>query len=243
MKTIQTDIDRFIFRTGGDPWISVKRRYLPPSEGGMGAVNIETYANSLRCSWYKRIKSGLWSNILLVKVDDARNCCYIQKKDIHKMHISILPIVKAFETLQANFTVLKGDSARMNTPLDQLALIKHNNARRRNMEGSKPTKTTHSNLFKNGKICEITGSDLATPDTVYSDSPKLKPDEELWAMLNINHLHFLRRAEILRDIKKLFKVLVEDFTEKEEIPSLPEMFAKVKKAARPIRRFYCTIQI
>ncbi len=46
----------------------------------------------------KRIKTGLWSNILLAKVDDARNCCYIQTKDIHKMHIGILPIVKAFET-------------------------------------------------------------------------------------------------------------------------------------------------
>ena len=144
--------------------MSVKRRYLPPSEGCMGAVNIETYANFPRYSWYKRIKTGLWSNILLAKVDDARNCCYIQTKDIHKMHISILPIVKAFETLQTNFTVMKGNSARMNTPLDQLALIKQNNVRRRNLEGSKPMKTTHPNLFKNGKICKITGKDLSTPD-------------------------------------------------------------------------------
>ena len=120
MKTIQTDINRFIFRTGSDPWMTVKRRYLPPSEGGMGAVNIETYANSLRCFWYKRIKSGLWSNIPLAKVDDAKNCCYIQTKDIHKMHISILPIVKAFEALQANFAVLNGDKARMNTPWTSL---------------------------------------------------------------------------------------------------------------------------
>ena len=100
------------------------------------------------------------------------------------MHISILPIVKAFETLQANFTVMKGNSARMNTPLDQLALIKHNNARRRNQEGSKQAKTTHPNIFKNGKICEITGKDL----TIYTDSPKLNPDEELWTILGINQL-------------------------------------------------------
>ena len=211
--------------------MSVRRRYLPPSEGGMGAINIETYTNSLRCSWYKRIKSGLWSNILLAKVNDAKNCCYIQTKDIHKMHISILPIVKAFEALQANYIVLKGDKARMNTPLDQLALIKPNNARRRNNEGTKPTRTTHPNLYKDGKICEITGKDLSTPGSVYTESPKLKTDEELWEILNISHLHFLRRAEVLREIKKLYKALVEgkDFTGKDDTTCLPEMFAKVKK--------------
>jgi hypothetical protein len=55
MATIQLDIDRFIFRTGKNPWMAEGRRYLPPSEGGMGAINIVTYAQSLRCSWYKRI--------------------------------------------------------------------------------------------------------------------------------------------------------------------------------------------
>ena len=151
MKTIQTDIDRFIFRTGGDPWMSVKRRYLPPSEGGMGAINIETYANSLRCSWYKRIKSGLWSNILLAKVNDEKNVCYIQTKDIHKMHISILPIVKAFEALQSNYIMLKGDKARMNTPLDQLALVKPNNNRRRSTNGTKPPEPHNQTLTKTVK--------------------------------------------------------------------------------------------
>ena len=97
--------------------MSVKRRYLPPSEGGMGAVNIETYANSLRCSWFKRIKRGLWSKILLAKVENPRNCCFIQTKDIHKMHISIIPIVKAFEALQSTFLDVKGNCARINTPV------------------------------------------------------------------------------------------------------------------------------
>ena len=54
-KAIQLDIDRFIFRTGKNPWMAEGRRYLPPSEGGIGAINIKTYAQSLRCSWYKRI--------------------------------------------------------------------------------------------------------------------------------------------------------------------------------------------
>jgi hypothetical protein len=103
METIQEDIERFIFRTVKNPWMAKDRRYLPPNEGGMGAINIITYANSLRCSWYKRINSGLWSDILMAKVEKKENCCFIRPKDIHQMHISILPIVKAFEALQAKF--------------------------------------------------------------------------------------------------------------------------------------------
>ena len=124
MKTMQEDIDRFIFRTGKNPWMAKDRRYLPPNEGGMGAINITIYANSLRCSWYKRINSGLWSDILMAKVEKKENCCFIRPKDIHQMHISILPIVKAFEALQAKFLEEGGTTARLNTPLDQLAPIK-----------------------------------------------------------------------------------------------------------------------
>jgi hypothetical protein len=40
MKTMQEDLDRFIFRTGKNPWMAKDRRYLPPNEGGMGAINI-----------------------------------------------------------------------------------------------------------------------------------------------------------------------------------------------------------
>ena len=54
----------------------------------------------------------------------------------------------------------------------------------------------------------------------------------------MNHQHFLRRAEILRDIKKLFKALVEgkDFIGKEVITCLPEMFAKVKKGSQAYKK-------
>ena len=83
--------------------MSKERRYLLPSEGGIGAINIDTYAKSLRCSWYKRIKDGLWANILTSKVSNKENCCYIRRKEIHVMHISILPIVDAFEELQKKF--------------------------------------------------------------------------------------------------------------------------------------------
>ena len=195
---------------------------------GMGAVNIETYANSLRCSWFKRIKSGFWSKILLAKVENSRNCCFIQTKDIHKMHISIIPIVKAFEALQSAFLEVRGNCARINTPLDQLALIRNNTVRRRNQDGAKPTKTTHPNIFKTGNICEISGNDLSVPNTVYTDSPKLKPDEDRWTIIGIGQLLFLRKAEILSDIKKLFKILTKgrDFTNNDEATSLPEVQGK-----------------
>jgi hypothetical protein len=39
------------------------------------------------------------------------------------MHISFLPIVDAFEELQKKFLKDIGNTARMNTPLDQLDLI------------------------------------------------------------------------------------------------------------------------
>ena len=87
------------------------RRYLPPSKGGIGAINIKTYAQSLRCSWYKRIKTGLWSNILMAKITDKGNCCFIRRRDINFMHISLLPIVMAFEELQKKFLQYKGNTA------------------------------------------------------------------------------------------------------------------------------------
>jgi hypothetical protein len=68
-------------------------------------------------------KNGLWANILTSKVSKKENCCFIRRKDIHVMHISILPIVDAFEALQKKFLKEKGNTARMNTPLDQLELI------------------------------------------------------------------------------------------------------------------------
>ena len=127
----------------------------------MGAINIVTYAQSRRCSWYKRIKSGLWSNILTSKVSNKENCCFIRRKDIHWMHISILPIVGAFEELQKKFLKDKGNTARLNTPLDQIELIEQRPATRTaKAKISTPTKTTQPFLFKHGNICEITGAML-----------------------------------------------------------------------------------
>jgi hypothetical protein len=58
LTEIQTDIDAFILKTKSN-WISKDRIHLPPDQGGLGAIKLETYATSLRCSWYKRMKNGL----------------------------------------------------------------------------------------------------------------------------------------------------------------------------------------
>ena len=103
LQTMQDNIDKFIFRTGKNPWMTDTRRYLPPKEGSMGCINLSVHANELRCSWFKRIGNGLWSDILKAKVDNTENCIFIQTKEIHNMHISILPILKAFEALVLKF--------------------------------------------------------------------------------------------------------------------------------------------
>ena len=111
----------------------------------------------------------------MAKVMDKGNCCFIRRRDIHFMHISILPIVMAFEELQNKFLQDKGNTARMNTPLDQLEIIEQTPATRTaKAKMAKPTKTTHPFLFKKNKICEITGSMLTTSDSLYTNQPKLK---------------------------------------------------------------------
>ena len=148
------------------------------------------------------------------------------------MHIAIIPIVNAFEELQSKFLEDKENTARMHTPLDQLDLIVQRPATRaRKAEIAKHMRTTHPFLFKKGKICEITGALLGTPESINSNHPKLKTAQEFWEVLGVTNLHFLRRGDILSQVKKLFRNLIEnrDFSKKEDPCSLPEMFNKVNK--------------
>ena len=132
------------------------------------------------------------------KVENLGNCCFIKPKDIHKMHISITPIAKAFECLNTKFLEQGNSTVKLNTPLDQLPLIKTTATRTRKEQYSNPTRTTHPFLFKKGKICEITGSMLTNPGTLPDHKPTLKNNQELYEILGITDLHFLRKAEILR---------------------------------------------
>ena len=49
-KEIQTHIESFIPRIRSH-WISMERIQMEPDKGGLGAINLEAYATSLRCSW------------------------------------------------------------------------------------------------------------------------------------------------------------------------------------------------
>jgi hypothetical protein len=79
LAEIQKDIDAFILKTNRN-WISKDRLHLPPEQGELGAINLETYANSLRCSWYKRLNQGLLKDILMAKVNHKENVCFIKEK-------------------------------------------------------------------------------------------------------------------------------------------------------------------
>ena len=78
---------------------------------------------------------------------------------------------------------------------------------------------------------------IITSASTYTENPILKSSQELWEILEITDLHFLRKAEILSQLKKLFKTLTEnhDFSEKEDPESLPKLFENVKKGSQKYR--------
>ena len=110
------------------------------------------------------------------------------------MHLSITPIVKAFECLRTKFLEQGNSTIKLNTPLDQLPLIKTPATRTRKERYSNPTRTTHPFLFKKGKICDIIGGMLTHPGTTPDYKPMLKGNQELYEVLGITDFHFLRKA-------------------------------------------------
>jgi exonuclease III len=60
VNNLQSVIDNFILR--GTPW-SRKFLYTDPDKGGLGAVNVSDFLDSLKCIWFKRIaKEGVVDN-------------------------------------------------------------------------------------------------------------------------------------------------------------------------------------
>ena len=78
--------------------------------------------------------------------------------------------------------------------------------------------------------------------STYTENPILKSNQELWEILEITDLHFLRKAEILSQLKKLFKNLTKnhDFGKKENPESLPKLLKNVKKGSQKYREFLLT---
>ena len=88
LGSMQESINKFVTRTNTS-WIAKTRIYNKPKNGGLGAINLQVYASSLRMAWVRRAKGGLWSDILTAKVVNPINICYLESKDIHKMHLGV----------------------------------------------------------------------------------------------------------------------------------------------------------
>ena len=75
---------------------------------------------------------------------------------------------------------------------------------------------------------------MTTKDSLYTNQQTLRPGPEFWLILKVDHLLFLRKWEILIQLKKLYQELTENrnFKATDEPVSLPEMFNKVKKASQ-----------
>ena len=200
---------------------------MKPDKGGLGAVNLETYATSLRCSWYKRINKGLWSDIILDKVTKIEKVCFLKEIDIHPMHIAVRPIVKAWETLQNAYVEDKEPAKNLRRPLNYFKAWKVGNTYQL------INKTNCKFLYNKHGICEITILDLTNEGTIMA-TPKLKTNIELAEMLGIRDLPFYERITILTKVKAIWKKMTSDFSFKSEqkYTSLKEVFDNTKKGSR-----------
>ena len=79
---------------------------------------------------------------------------------------------------------------------------------------------------------------ITNPGALPDHKPTLKTNQELYEILGITDLHFLRKAEILRNLKPLLSILIEstNFKADDEIESLPNMFKTVKKGSQKYKK-------
>ena len=223
LKEIQNDFDSFILRSKSH-WISKDRIHLEPDKGGLGAINLETYSTSLRCSWYKRIDSGLWSDIILDKVTKKEKVCFLKETNIHPMHVAVRPIVRAWETLQNAYVSDREPAKELRRPLYFFKACKVGNTYQQINE------TNCKFLYNKNGICEITTMDITNEATILN-TPKLKTNLELIELLEIGNLPFYERITILTKVKAIWKKMTTDYTFKIEHKhtSLKEVFDNTKK--------------
>ena len=81
---------------------------------------------------------------------------------------------------------------------------------------------------------------LTDPGTHPDFKPKLKSNEDLYEILGISQHHFLRRAEIIRNLKPLIRTLTEDktFKKNDENESLPskKILLKLKRTGKLVKK-------
>ena len=112
---------------------------------------------------------------MTVKVINPVNICYLESKDIHKMHLGIRHVVESFEEVHKAFNQ-KEDNVKMHTPMDHLSIIRTNGPRIRNngTRMGKPTQLNAPYLFNSKGRCELKLKDLATAESLTNNKPILK---------------------------------------------------------------------
>ena len=226
LDEMQNDIDSFILRSNSH-WISKERIHLDPCKGGIGAINLSTYATSLRCSWYKRVNNGLWSDILMEKVSRKENIHLVKEDDIHKMHIAVRPIARALEELQRSYhNNYREDVRELNKPLHgQKVKIRNQNLT--------VNKTNYPFLYNKNGICEISARDITDPRSTNTE-PRLKSNDELLRILNKGNNNYFENIVMINKTRELWKKLMDKYSFKHKLKhtNLKELFEQTKKGSR-----------
>ena len=206
-------IDKFVTRAKHS-WISEKRIYIKPKNGGVGAINLKVYASSLRMAWVKRTKGGLWSDTMTFKVENPENICYLESSDIHKMHLGKRHVAESFPEVHKAFKTQKADNVKMHTPLNHIGIIRINGPRIRNngTRMGKPTQNNAPYLFNSKGRCELKLKDLGT-EILYLGNAAMdnrliylkvrKLSKEGTDNLTLDHKHGQKGlTDVLRSVKK-----------------------------------------
>ena len=240
LARMQKNIDTFILKSSS-PWISKERLYIDPSKGGLGAINLTDFSISLKMSWAKRAinSKGLWAQILRKKVQKDTNICLIRSSNISEKHVGLLSIVKAFEITSDIHMKATKDSKPVisKTTLDMLNCV-----RKKGPRGSfvltRPTKGSHPELFRPGRICEITPIDLCDRLNLELGVVKIKTNELIHELLETKNLDPVSKTMIILRTKKLVdcikdKIVIE---RRDSNPNLVDTVIATKKGSKPFRK-------
>ena len=175
-KQIQLDIDNFVLK--GPSWISETRRYLKPSEGGIGMIDLKAYGESLRLAWIKRTGKGLWSHILKQKAGENELIHHLNPNTLGAMHDPIKPIINACKIFLDKYKEISDENWAC-TPLNLLETEQQRAGKGKKLVA--PTISTHPALFQRNGLCTMTFRDLVDLDsqTGRNQKPILASDEKI----------------------------------------------------------------
>ena len=91
------------------------------------------------------VKTRIYNKPKESKVMNPINICYLESKDIHKMHVGIRHVIESFEEVHKAYKDQKDDNITMYTPIDHLSIIRTNGPRIRN-NGTRMGKPTQLNV-------------------------------------------------------------------------------------------------